>query len=191
MAPLMSSRRRRLATAAALIVLLAVPCLPWSRQVTAQPLALEHAVKANYLYKFAPFVEWPAQALPTPASPFLICLIGEDPFGVMIDDAVRGQRLDGHPIQVRRLTAAAAGTACHILFVGRSTQQSPADILRSVAGRPVLTVTDKSRGVSGGMIEFVMRDGRVRFEIDEAAARASDMAISSKLLGLALAVNRR
>src|SRR3546814_17794068 len=59
------------------------------------------------------------------------------------------------------------------------------------AARPILTVTDRSKGVAGGMIEFVMQGGRVRFQIDERAARASGLRISSKLLGLAIAVEDR
>src|SRR3546814_6650305 len=68
---------------------------------------------------------------------------------------------------------------------------SDLDILSGKAARPILTVTDRSKGVAGGMIEFVMQGGRVRFQIDERAARASGLRISSKLLGLAIAVEDR
>ena len=161
-----------------------------ARAVQAGPPSLEYAVKASYLYKFAPFVQWPARVFPSTASPFAICVAGEDPFGAVLDDVVKGQALDDHPILVRRLTGAEGAVNCQILFVGRMAPPAAADLLHAVAGQPVVTVTDRSRGVGGGIIEFVMRDGRVRFDIDEAAAEAAGAPISSKLLGLAAKVRK-
>jgi hypothetical protein len=159
-----------------------------ARAPAAGAASLEYAVKASYLYKFAPFVEWPPRAFAAPDSPLRICVVGADPFGAMLADGVRGQQVDGHPMTVEHPDAAAGMAQCHILFVGKTV--APADLLRAVAGRPVLTVTDRSRGVVGGMIEFTLVDGRVRFDIDDAAAAASGVQISSKLLQLAVKVAR-
>ncbi|MDB5703942.1 MAG: hypothetical protein JWN66_1058 [Sphingomonas bacterium] len=172
---------------AALAVLLVATCLWPTGSVRAGDVSLESAVKANFLYKFAPFVAWPPPALADPVAPFRICVIGDDPFGATLDNAVRGQRIGMHRIAVRRAPAAAKGMGCHILFAGKSRVQSPTEMLGAVAGEPVLTVTDPSRGVSGGMIQFVMRSGRVRFTIDAPAASASGLNISSKLMELAVA----
>ena len=152
--------------------------------------SLEYAVKASYLYKFAPFVEWPPRAFAAPDGPLRICISGIDPFGAMLADAVKGQQVEGHPMTVEHPDTPAAMAQCHILFVGRSDDRPPAELLRAVAGRPVLTVTDRSRGVAGGMIEFTFVDGRVRFVIDNAAATANGVQISSKLLQLAVKVVR-
>ena len=152
--------------------------------------ALEFAVKANYLYKIAPFVTWPARAFRTAVAPFEICVIGEDPFGRVLDDAVQGQRMGDHPIVVRRLATATAGMNCHVLYAGRSAAQTTADMLQAVAGEPVLTITDQGPGAAAGMVEFIMQGGRVRFAINAAAAEATGMVISSKLLALALSVRR-
>src|SRR3546814_1651954 len=91
-----------------------------------------------------------------------------------------GQRVHGRTIIVRRLKDASPA-GCNLLFAGESSDLDP-DILSGKAARPILTVTDRSKGVAGGMIEFVMQGGRVRFQIDERAARASGLRISSKLL---------
>ncbi len=152
--------------------------------------SLEYAVKAAYLYKFAPFVAWPARVFPSPTSPFAICVAGADPFGPLLDDVVKGQTLDDHPIVVRRITGGEGAVNCQILFVGHIEPRASAELFHAVDRQPVITVTDKSRGVSGGVIEFVMEDGRVRFDIDEAAAQAAGAPISSKLLGLAASVRR-
>ena len=184
--PIAKGRLWRLAQATVAVGL----CLAQAGAALAGNASLEYAVKANYLYKFAPFVEWPERAFPSPTSPFNICVVGEDPFGKGLDDAVQGQRVGERPISVRRAAAAEPGMNCQILFVSTSAAHSPADTLRVVAGAPVLTVTDQSRGVPGGMIQFVMRDGRVKFEINAAAAEASGLQISSKLLGLATSLRR-
>ena len=168
---------------ATLIALLAA--IAGSPAYAAQPF--ENAVKASYLYKFAPFVQWPPAALGTSAAPFTICVAGSDPFGPALDEAVRGQRVNGHPIVVRHVEAVRPGLACQILYVGG---EGAGEALQAVAREPVLTVTDHTKTGAGGMIQFVMVAGRVRFSIDQVAAQNSGIAISSKLLGLAVSVNR-
>lgn len=161
--------------------------LGWSEGTgAASQQALEQAVKASFLFKFAPFVEWPSDAL-APGRPFTICLAGEDPFGTTLDEVVRGQRISGRPVAVRRLPEDSAAGGCHILFAGRSAGGNSA--FADVAGQPVLTVSDRKNGTSGAIIQFVMQGGRVRFQIDNGRARANDLVISSKLLGLAIAVD--
>jgi prepilin-type processing-associated H-X9-DG protein len=143
--------------------------------------SLEYAVKAAYLVKIAPFVEWPAGAFSSPTAPLSICVIGADPFGNLLERAARGQKDGDHPIEVRRIAAPDAG--CRIAYLGASDDPS---YLRAFSGRPVLTVTDGA--ARPGIVNFVLADGHVRFEIDEDAARASGIAISSKLLSLATRV---
>jgi hypothetical protein len=144
------------------------------------------AVKAAFLTKFPAYVAWPAAARPRPGAPLQICILGGDPFGRLIDDAARGQQVDGHPLQVRRLGAPGSAGGCHVAFV----QGSAPAMLQGLQGKPVLTVTDARAGAQGGMIHFVIHQGRVRFNIDEAQAARSGVGISSRLLGIALAVRR-
>ena len=144
---------------------------------------LETAVKATYLYKFAPFVTWPGGDA---ASPFIICVVGDDPFGGQLDRAVAGQGYNGRPFQVLRMAAIAPQSPCAVAFLGGSRTQSVAAALKLLHGAPVLTVTDE--GQPAGIIAFEMQDGRVRFRIDEEAAEDGGMVISSKLLSLALSV---
>lgn len=145
------------------------------------------AVKAAFLTKFPAYVAWPAAARPRPGAPLQICILGGDPFGRLIDEAARGQQVDGHPLQVRRLGAPALAGGCHIAFV----QGSAPAMLQGLQGKPVLTVTDARAGAQSGMIHFVIHQGRVRFNIDEAQAARSGVGISSRLLGIALSVRQR
>ncbi len=152
----------------------------------ASAAGLETAVKATYLYKFAPFVDWPATAFASSASPFNICVLGADPFGAALDTAVSGQRLDAHPVTVVRLQKLDAGSRCHILYLGAGRAQAQQDAIGSVRGKPVLTVSDQAG--AGAIIRFVIKDNRVRFDIDNAAAAANGVTISSRLLALANSV---
>jgi hypothetical protein len=187
--PVQARRTSGFARALMLVVALAIgsasPAL-----VRAEDGSLEYAVKANFLYKFGPFVEWPPKAFGAPDAPFNICLVGHDPFGAALQDAIRGQTVDGHPLAVRRLQTVPVNPPCHVLYVGRVSDQTAPEILRLVRGAPVLTVTDDASGTAGGMVHFVIRQGHVRFGIDAASAQSSGLTLSSKLLGLAVPVPR-
>ena len=149
--------------------------------------SLEAAVKAAYLFKFGAFVEWPASTFDSPTAPMQLCVAGPDPFGAILDQAVRGQAIDEHPITVVRLDRVDKGAHCHILFVAASPRQSVAEALDRVRGAPVLTVTDAGASpAQRGVIDFVIKDAHVRFRIDGRTAGQDGLAISSKLLSLAV-----
>ena len=150
----------------------------------------EYEIKAAYLYKFGDFVEWPAKAFASPDSPATLCIVGDDPFDGILDKAVSGQRIGGRPIVVKRLQTVGADSGCHILYV--DTKQPPEQYLAAVRGSSVLTVTDGALAdQTGGIISFVIKDNRVRFEIDDQAAAVNGLSISSKLLSLAVAIKHR
>ncbi|MET1112371.1 MAG: YfiR family protein [Allosphingosinicella sp.] len=167
--------------------LLAAALAPLASPAAAAAPPSDVAVKAAFLTKFPAYVAWPAAARPRPGAPLHICLVGGDPFGRLIDDAARGQQVDGHPLQVRRLAAPGSAGGCHVAFV----QGGASAALQGLQGKPVLTVTDARAGAQSGMIHFVIHQGRVRFNIDEAQAARSGVGISSRLLGIALAVRQR
>jgi hypothetical protein len=148
--------------------------------------SLEYAVKAAYLYKFAPFVEWPATTFSSADSPINICVSGKDPFGSALDQAVAGQHVEGHALVVRRIADIAAASGCQIVYLGASAGQSASLGLDALRGQPVLTVSDSvSDPASRGIINLLVEDNKVRFEIDDRAAEQSHLTISSKLLSLA------
>jgi hypothetical protein len=156
----------------------------------AQPdISLEYAVKATYLYKLAPFVNWPPGTFTSPDAPFDICVLGQDPFDDFLERAVAGRRLGTHPFKVLRLDAIGPGDDCQIVFIHDARAEQVRAALQALDGKPVLTVTDsEDADSSGSIVQFVIHGGRVRFEINNAAAERNHLAISSKLLGLALTV---
>jgi YfiR/HmsC-like len=147
-------------------------------------VSLEYAVKAAYLTKFAPFIDWPDGVFAGPGAPVSICILGNDPFGAMLDKAAAAGS-GGRPIAIRRLAANDPAEGCQIVFTGDADAA-----LDGLRGKPVVTVTDS--GMPGrGIISFVMQDNHVRFDIDDAGAQTSGLRISSKLLELAHSVSRR
>ncbi|MDQ0465519.1 hypothetical protein QO010_003308 [Caulobacter ginsengisoli] len=169
------SWRRRTAGLALAVLALCAPVF------SAGAAPLEWAVKATYLYKFVAFVDWPPGALGAPGEPVALCIVGPDPFGRQIDEAGAGQQIGDHPIEVRRLRQATRGSGCRVLYVRGGSNRAA---LAAVAGEPVLTVTD---GGGGGVVRFLLtRDGKVRFSIDQAAAAANGLTLSSKLLAVAV-----
>ncbi|HYE46530.1 MAG TPA: YfiR family protein, partial [Caulobacter sp.] len=96
-----------------------------------QPRSLEYPVKAAYLPKFAPFIDWPPKAFAAPDSPFVICVVGADPFGPLLDKAVRGQRIGRRAFQVRRIATVGRDSGCHVLYVGHRDPHAAAAVLKA------------------------------------------------------------
>ena len=143
------------------------------------------AIEAAYLYKFGFFVQWPQTAFAASDSPINLCIVGNDPFGSMLDDMVVGQKIGARPIAVRRMNAISAGSGCHIVY-------APGDeTLAALHGSDVLTVTDATAHDGAAIINFVIKDNKVRFDIDDDAAASGGLVISSRLLSLALDVKPR
>jgi len=171
-----------------MLVSLVLACpLTEARAEDAAALAL--AVKAAFLVKFEPYVTWPPQAFPAADSPFNLCIVGGTPFGALLDRAAAGQEAAGHRIVVLRLTAVQPESHCQMIYIAATDAGAVRRAEAAVAGAPVLTITDGvADPAARGMINFVIVDNRVRFEIDAGGARRAGLDISSKLLSLAVSV---
>lgn len=145
----------------------------------------EYDVKAAFLYNFGKFVEWPDGAFASANAPLLIGIYGDNPFGSHLADVVRGRTINGHPVVAREVSFNEL-KSCQILFICRSEQKNIKKILAALDGAGVLTVTEEmDLEQSGVMIDFVVANDRIRFEINNTAAEKVGLKISSKLLILA------
>ncbi len=149
--------------------------------------AAERAIKAAFLLRFGFFVEWPQSAFAASDSPINLCIVGGDPFGSLLDDLVKGRKIGPRALAVRRLASVSHDSGCHIAYIAKGAEQS----LHTLRGSSVLTVTDARTSDDVGIINFVMQEDRVRFSIDDDAAAAGGLVISSRLLNLALDVKPR
>jgi len=149
----------------------------------------EYQVKAAFLYNFAKFVEWPPSGFRSATAPLQICILGQDPFGQELRDLVSTKTVNGRKFEVDYVVDARLARACHILFIAASEKSRVKQILESVRGTVALTVSDtEGFAEQGGMIDFLLDNDRVLFEVNRAAAEQAGLKISSKLLGVAKAV---
>ena len=146
----------------------------------------EYHVKAAFLYNFAKFVEWPPGVFQGPNDPFVICVLGRDPFGRALDDVIAGRRIAGRPLTARRVAEAHNAAGCRILFVSASEPEHDLAVLSAMNEAGVLTVGESGSATSEGMIiTLTLEGGRVRFAIRTDAADRQKLRFSSLLLSLA------
>ena len=151
----------------------------------AQREATESGVKAAFLYKFANYIEWPANAFSAPAAPLVIGVLGADEVAAELDRIVPGRNVNGHPVTVKRLKGGEGAAGVHILFVGRESGTAAA--VRSAREQGALTVTETEHGLEtmGSAINFLTAGDRVAFEVSLDAAEKSGHRISSRMLAVA------
>jgi hypothetical protein len=146
----------------------------------------EYQIKAAFLYNFAKFVEWPAASFKDSNSPIAICVVGQNPFGAILEETVNGKKLEGRHFVVRNITADQLAGGCHILFVSSSERKHSRAILESIKTPGVLTVGEVDGfAMDGGVINFKLDGGKLRFEINPEAAAKEGLQIRSNLLSLA------
>src|SRR6267378_1960768 len=168
---------------AACVILLA-----WTVEAN-QPKDYER--KAVFLFNFAKFVDWPEAPSPN-TNAIVIGIFGDDAVGEVLPALVKGHMVKGRPIEIRKYRARDELWTCHILFISRSEAKQSTKVLQNIARRPVLTVGDQENFLSqGGMIDFVMEDQTVRFDINLRNADKAGLKLSSKLLSVARSVQKK
>ena len=146
----------------------------------------EYALKSVFLYNFCRFIDWPAAAFAGPNDPIVIGVLGEDPFGPLLDEAVQGESFRGRTIQIEHYRSVRDIERCHLLFVGASESARLNEILSAVAGRSIVTVGESEAFIErGGMIALAADRNRVRLLINPDTMRAARLDVSSKLLRVA------
>ncbi len=170
--------RARLAALAALLIVATTALAEPSR---------EYQLKAAFVYNFAQFVEWPADAFAAPDAPLVVGVVGDDPFDGALEQVLGGKSINSHAIKVMRLPAGADDRdlrGCHVLFIPGNGDHER--VLKAVKNTAVLTVGESDKLLhAGGVIRLYVDGNKVRFEISPRAAKASRLSISAKLLKLA------
>lgn len=163
---------------------------PASSAVAAEQVAaLEQQVKAAFLFRFGSYVEWPEQTFADPESPLTIGVVDSDG---LVDELVRviaNRTVNGRSVAVRRIRGSEVPSNVQVLFIGQGTAGQSAEILRQAQRRPILTVTESDAGLTeGSVINFVVVDKRVRFEVSLEAAERNRLRIAAPLLSVALRI---
>ena len=150
-----------------------------------------YQVKALFLVNFARYIDWPPQTFASPADPINICVLGRNPFGNTLEQAISGKTVDGRTLAVHQVSESESGRNCQILFVSAVERKRFLAVSKSLRELAVLTVGEEPQFTSeGGVISFKVEDGKIRFEINVEAAAQGHLHISSKLLNLAQIVRK-
>lgn len=150
---------------------------------------LEREVKAAFLYRFIDYVRWPESAFRRPDSPIVIGVVADPAMVPDLQSVVAGRAVRGHPIVVRAVREGDYA-GLHMLFIGEQANSRLQRIIRSVEGS-VLVVTEAEDGLSqGSVINFVIAERRVRFEVALGPAAARSLTIGSGLLSVAINVRK-
>jgi hypothetical protein len=160
-----------------------------STSLYAQPKApSEYHVKAAFLYNFAKFIEWPAEAF-TQSNDILICVMGQDPFGASLDQTIVGKVVQGKKLSILRLEKDVEIKPCHILFISASEKDRLKKVREEIKGTHILTVGDMDQFTQMGfVINFISDENKIRFEINPSAAERAGLKISAQLMKLAVIV---
>lgn len=146
----------------------------------------EYEVKAVFLFNFVQFVKWPPTTFSDASSPYVIGILGSDPFGKVLENTIRGEVVEGRKLTLRRAQRVEDVTDCHVIYISQSEEARVGDILARLRPTNALTVSDIGQFCrQGGMIGFVIESGKVRFEIKSATAKNAGLQVSSRLLKLA------
>lgn len=169
------------------LLLLLLLC-PHARPAEEAPLP-EYQVKALNLLNFARYTDWPATAFADARSPYVVGVAGRDPFGKDLEKVFEGKTVKGRPFILKRVSTEQEMRACHLLFVPSSERRRSEELLKKIAGAPVLTVGESPEFLDqGGMINLVLKDESVRFHINLEPARIARLKLDANLLTVALSV---
>ena len=172
------------------ILLLAM--LTWSGPTRAQTVSHEYPLKAVFLLNFAQFTDWPTNALAGANDPFVIGILGNDPFGALLDETVRADNKDGHKFVIRRFQRTEEVGNCQMLFICQSEARRLDDILKALKGHPILTVSEIDDSAYRGVtVRFVTENNKIHLRVNTDSLKEANLTMSSKLLRLAELVHTR
>lgn len=155
-------------------------------QATEALTSREYKLKAAFLYNFAQFTEWPTNALASTNAPFVIGVVGENPFGPALEEIARGGAIRGHPLKVNHCSRIQDIRDCRILFISLSEKRSLKRIVNRLKNKPVLTVSDAREAIGQGvMTQLATRKNRPRLLVNKDAAVSAGRTLSSRLLQVA------
>jgi len=152
-----------------------------------QTISREYPLKAVFLLNFAQFTDWPTNAFDAPDSPFVIGVLGDDPFGDVLDEAVKDEQVAGRKFVVERYARVEDVKNCHILFISQSETRRMDKITNELKGKPILTVSDIDNLAyyHGVCVRFITENNKIRLRINTDSLKAANLVMSSKLLRVA------
>lgn len=146
----------------------------------------EHEIKAAFIYNFAKFIEWPETQFTDAEAPLVLGILGSDPIDAALD-SLANKTVRGRQLTIQRIAAPENLSQCHMLYICKSEKPDLKQIIEHLGNQPILTISDiPDFNKTGGHINLVLRQNKIRFIINSAAAKKANLKISSRLLKLSL-----
>jgi len=159
---------------------------PTLAQIADSADSSEYLIKAGFIYNFANLMQWPANTFSNPDAPIVVGILGADTSRGILDEVLAGKKVNGRSFTVKHLKRGMDLKGCNIVFVSASENAHLDEILRLVKNLPILTIGETPTFAErGGIINFIVINDKVRFEVNVEAAKQADISISSRLLALA------
>jgi hypothetical protein len=147
-------------------------------------------LKAAFVYNFAKFTLWPQSALGAQDTPLYLCVAGSDNLATALEQ-LGDKRVKGHPLSIQSIQGVRVPKNCQMLYVAASEQQQQPDFIKSVHGLPILTISELPEfAYKGGIIQLYREKERIRFIINQGAARNAGLEINPNLLSLAVVIGQ-
>jgi hypothetical protein len=147
---------------------------------------VQYPLKLAFIYNVTKFVQWPPEVFDSASAALVICIVGQDPFPADAERELRSRTTGGRPIGIQRITARDDLATCHVIFISDAEQKNAAGLLARSINLSVLTIGESKGFVeSGGVVNLLVHDSNIRFEINPVTAERKRLIISSRLLVLA------
>lgn len=169
-------------------VLLTLSFMQGSHALAEKQIPTKYQVKAAFVYNFMKFITWPEESLNGPDDKFIVAVIGEGRINEPLAK-IHGKLIDGYEIRFIQFNNEEDLMFSHVLFINSSDDYTIAQVVAKTRDKPTLTIAHSNGFLKiGGMINFVIDEESVRFEMNNEAAKRSGLKISAKLLRLAVRV---
>lgn len=179
--------KRNILGAGSLVLLLLLFCLPRSTSAQSE----EYILKTVFIEKFTRFIEWPAASkINDPSKPFILGVVGKNPIEASFAKIFSTNKIKEKKVELRHISNLKEISACHLLFIAKTSRKKLAKILSFTQNSPILTISDSAGFAERGVhINLFVRKGKIGFEINETACKDSGLTISYLMLRLARIVD--
>lgn len=148
----------------------------------------EIQVKAAFLYRFCGYTVWPAQQFASADAPIVVGVVGQQSVVDEIDRVLAGKSIGGRIFTIHKVDEHSELRNIHMLYFNQSSNLGLESFGAHLRTAPILIVTEKRSLPALSIINFVMHDSYVRFEISRTRAGEVGLELSSQLLSVAVAV---
>jgi hypothetical protein len=159
---------------------------PWT--LAAADAVAAPALKAAFLFNFAKFADWPADAL-APGQRLTMCVLGDNAVANALEHTIQGRAVGGHELTVQIVKPDEPLRACHLLYVGGRDGKRSREIFDMLRGAAVFAIGESDKfAETGGIAQLIVENDRIRFAVNQASVQRARLSVSSKLLSLATIV---